>query len=55
MQHFQVLEFDLHKALLGELIALFEKMRSVDLTEKNAIEVEDGQGVYQLFFRGELV
>lgn len=55
MEHFRVFEFDLHSALLRDLIAIFEQMAPAELNSEHAGQVDDGQGVYQLFFRGELV
>ncbi|WP_419403518.1 hypothetical protein [Stenotrophomonas rhizophila] len=55
MEHFRVLEFDLHDALLRDLIANFEQMIPAKLNSENVDQVNDGQGVYQLFFREELV
>jgi len=49
------LEFDLPSALLTELVKLFEEMPVGPLTETEVAEVPDGQGVYQLFHREELV
>lgn len=55
MNYFRALEFDLPKALLRDLVSLFEDMSSADLTQENVSTIEDGQGVYQLFYRNELV
>jgi hypothetical protein len=55
MEHFRVLEFNLHDALVIELTSLFEQMSPAELNNGNANAVQDGQGVYQLFYRGELV
>lgn len=55
MDHFRVLEFDLHRALLRDLIALFAEMSPAELNAESVAHLEDGQGVYQLFYQNELV
>lgn len=54
-QCFEELEFDLPSALLGQLVKLFEEMPEGSLDASIVQEVEDAQGVYQLFLNGELV
>ena len=54
-QCFEELEFDLPSALLGQLVKLFEEMSEGSLDASIVQEVEDAQGVYQLFLNGELV
>lgn len=55
MPHFRDLEFDLPSALLRELVVLFEEMTPAVLSKQNVLPLADGQGVYQLFHRNELV
>ncbi|MNV29433.1 hypothetical protein D3C71_1206600 [compost metagenome] len=55
MSYFKVLEFDLHQALVRDLVALLDEMEPANLNHGNASSVVDGQGVYQLFLRDELV
>ncbi|HBO4367895.1 GIY-YIG nuclease family protein [Pseudomonas aeruginosa] len=55
MEYFKDLEFDLPSALLAQLVDLFERMTPGPLNEETVLEVPEEQGVYQLFFNGELV
>ena len=55
MEYFKDLEFDLPSALLAELVDLFESMTPGPLSEETVLNVLEQQGVYQLFFNGELV
>ena len=50
----ETLEFDLPSALLSELVTLLDDMPSEDLSSANLIDVPEAQGVYQLFFNGQL-
>ncbi|HCL3684032.1 TPA: GIY-YIG nuclease family protein [Pseudomonas aeruginosa] len=55
MEYFKDLEFDLPSALLAQLVDLFERMTPGPLDEEAVLAVPEAQGVYQLFFNGELV
>ncbi|MDG4280083.1 GIY-YIG nuclease family protein [Pseudomonas aeruginosa] len=55
MEYFKDLEFDLPSALLAQLVDLFEHMTPGPLDEEAVLGVPEAQGVYQLFFNGELV
>jgi len=55
MEYFKDLEFDLPSELLAELVGLFEQMTPGPLNEEAVLEVPEQQGVYQLFFDGDLV
>lgn len=55
MEYFEDLEFDLPSALLAQLVDLFERMTPGPLDEEAVLGVPEAQGVYQLFFNGELV
>lgn len=52
---FRSFEFDLPTALLEQLATVFDGMEQGALTPINTRAIPDGQGVYQLFNRGELV
>lgn len=53
--NFEVLEFDLSAALLRELTALFNDMKSTVLTKSSIQRIDDAQGVYQLLYANRLV
>lgn len=55
MEYFKDLEFDLPSALLAQVADLFGYMKPGPLSEKTVLNVPEEQGVYQLFFNGELV
>ncbi|MEV1530405.1 GIY-YIG nuclease family protein [Pseudomonas aeruginosa] len=55
MEYFKDLEFDLPSALLAQLVDLFGHMTPGPLNEETVLKVPEEQGVYQLFFNGELV
>lgn len=55
MNYFKDLEFDLPTALQMQLVRLFEQMTPGPLNEDAIQHVAEAQGVYQLFFKGELV
>ncbi|WP_160317869.1 GIY-YIG nuclease family protein [Cobetia sp. UCD-24C] len=55
LSHIEDLEFDLATKLLEELVNMFDNMPSAKLNESNIDDVEDAQGVYQLFNNNELV
>ncbi|WP_134604404.1 GIY-YIG nuclease family protein [Pseudomonas aeruginosa] len=55
MEYFKDLEFDLPSALLAQLVDLFGRMAPGPLDEEAVLGVPEAQGVYQLFFNGELV
>ncbi|KWU49774.1 GIY-YIG nuclease family protein [Pseudomonas palleroniana] len=52
---FEELEFDLPSALLSQLMRLFDEMPEGPLHAPAVQEIDDAQGVYQLFFNGQLV
>lgn len=52
---YEELEFDLASKLLEVIVELFNKMPSAQLSPENTKGVDESQGVYQLFRRGELV
>ncbi|AZO84213.1 hypothetical protein BOO88_07650 [Stutzerimonas stutzeri] len=54
-QCFEELEFDLPSALLSQLVKLFDEMPEGALEAATVQEIDDAQGVYQLFFNGTLV
>jgi hypothetical protein len=54
-QCFEELEFDLPSALLSQLVTLFDEMPEGPLEAAAVQEIDDAQGVYQLFFNGTLV
>lgn len=55
LTYFEELEFDLPKALIASLVSLLDSMPSEPLTPFAVAEVGNEQGVYQLFFDGQLV
>ncbi|WP_323953699.1 GIY-YIG nuclease family protein [Aeromonas caviae] len=55
LQCFEELEFDLPSALLDQLVKLFDEMPEGPLDEKTVQQIDDAQGVYQLFLKGQLV
>src|SRR5262245_12618134 len=48
-------EFDLSSALLARLVDVLEGLDAVPLLEQKVTSVPEAQGVYQLFYREELV
>lgn len=54
MEYFKDLEFDLPAALLAQLVGLLDGMTPGLLDEETVLSVPEQQGVYQLFFDGEL-
>ncbi|MCH1921606.1 GIY-YIG nuclease family protein [Shewanella sp. A3A] len=50
----ETLEFDLPKALLFSLVEKFDSMPSAPLIDANIAETPEAQGVYQLFYDGNL-
>jgi hypothetical protein len=55
MEGFARFEFDLPGALLRDLIVFIEKMKSVELIEEHLKAVPEEQGIYLLYYQGELV
>lgn len=55
MEYFQDLEFDLPTAMLSQLVGLFDQMTPGPLNERAVSELPEEQGVYQLFFKDNLV
>lgn len=53
--NFKEFEFDLPAALLRDLIGLLDGMPTAPLNATNAAAIPEEQGLYQLFFNGQLV
>jgi hypothetical protein len=54
LSYYQSLEFDLPRALLEQLVELFDQMSAEVLSAENVAGVEEVQGVYQLFLDGQI-